>query len=124
MADSGEHVAANPNTAYEPSDWPIGWIALLFVLIFVFLVAATLVLVWAYTSTLSDVARTVTVKLPAPVLQTNPAEDLAKFQVEEKKKLETYYWIDKQKGIVHIPIEEAMKKVVKEGIDGFPKASP
>jgi hypothetical protein len=36
--------------------------------------------------------------------------------------LNTYYWIDRDKGIVHIPIAEAMKRVATKGIDGFPQA--
>ena len=32
----------------------------------------------------------------------------------QKKNLHSYGWIDKEKQIVHIPIEEAMKKVVEQ----------
>jgi hypothetical protein len=48
--------------------------------------------------------------------------DLAGYVAEQKLKLDTYYWIDRDRGIVHIPIEEAMKRVAAHGIDGFPKA--
>jgi hypothetical protein len=36
--------------------------------------------------------------------------------------LNTYYWVDRDKGVVHIPIAEAMKRLVAKGIDGFPQA--
>jgi hypothetical protein len=43
------------------------------------------------------------------------------YVAEQKLKLDTYYWIDRDRGIVHIPIEEAMKRVAAQGIPGFPK---
>jgi hypothetical protein len=58
---------------------------------------------------------------PGPRLQTSPERDMQQFRAEEDKRLNSYYWIDKQKGSVHIPIDEAMKKVVNTGIPGFPK---
>ncbi|MBV9071949.1 MAG: hypothetical protein JO231_24785 [Acidobacteria bacterium] len=48
---------------------------------------------------------------PGPRLQTNPEADLRRLRAEEDKWLNTYHWIDKQTGIVHIPIVEAMKKL-------------
>ena len=37
---------------------------------------------------------------------------IEEWRAEHKKRLETYGWIDKAKGIAHIPIEQAMAKVV------------
>jgi len=34
------------------------------------------------------------------------------WRAEHKKRLETYGWIDKAKGVAHIPIEQAMAKVI------------
>ncbi|TFE71123.1 hypothetical protein [Methylacidiphilum caldifontis] len=44
-------------------------------------------------------------------------------QIEEKKKLSSYGWIDKEKKIVHIPIDEAMEDIVKEYKSKTSKAS-
>jgi hypothetical protein len=114
----------NVKTAYEPEDWPLGPVGLIYLGIFIFLVIAPLVLMWAYPSAVSDVSRRLQRQPPAPELQVDPAQDLANFRAEEDKRLNTYYWVDKQKGIVHIPIEQAIKKLAKTGIDGFPKAQP
>ena len=65
-----------------------------------------------------------TVAPPQPRLQTDPSEDLAQFRAEEDKRLNTYYWIDKKKGLVHIPIEQAMQEMAEKGIDGFPRGQP
>jgi hypothetical protein len=34
-----------------------------------------------------------------------------------------YGWIDKDKGIVHIPIDEAMRRIAERGIPDWPKAA-
>ncbi|ACD84010.1 hypothetical protein [Candidatus Methylacidiphilum infernorum] len=44
-------------------------------------------------------------------------------QLEARKRLSSYGWIDKEKGIVHVPIEEAMVSIVKEYKAKTPKAS-
>jgi hypothetical protein len=123
MAESQPRVGGvNPDTAYEPSDWPVGTIGLALLGIFLFLVIAPLVLIWAYPAAVSDVGRQVSIEPPGPRLQIDPAQDLAEFRAEEQRRLDTYYWIDRDNGIVHIPIDQAINKLVEQGIDGFPKA--
>jgi hypothetical protein len=124
MADIAERVEHNPKTAFEKSDWPLGTIALVLLGTLIFLVIAPFVLMGAYPRAVSDVSRALTVEPPQPRLQTDPPEDLAQFLVDEDKRLNTYYWIDKNKGIVHIPIEQAMQELAGEGIDGFPRGKP
>lgn len=53
---------------------------------------------------------------PEPRLQTNPREDLLEMRAEEHKTLTTYGWVDKNAGVVRIPIEEAMKLTVQRGL--------
>jgi hypothetical protein len=124
MAEIAERVEDNPKTAFEKSDWPLGTIGLVLLGTLIFLVIAPLVLIAAFPRAVSDVSRALTVEPPQPRLQTDPSEDLARFFVDEDKRLNTYYWIDKKKGIVHIPIEQAMRELAKEGIDGFPRGKP
>ena len=124
MAEIAERVEDNPKTAFEKSDWPLGTIGLVLLGILIFLVIAPLVLIGAFPRAVSDVSRALTVEPPQPRLQTDPSEDVAKFLVDEDKRLNTYYWIDKEKGIVHIPIEQAMQELAKEGIDGFSRGKP
>lgn len=124
MADLDVHVESNPDTAYERSDWPLGRVGLILVGTFLFLIIATFVLIGAFPRAVSDVGRALTIEPPAPRLQTNPPAHLAQFRAEEDKQLNSYYWVDKQKGVVHIPIDQAMKEVAKKGIDGFPQGEP
>lgn len=124
MAELDERIEDNPDSAYERSDWPLGIIGLIFVGILLLLVISPLVMIAAFPTTLADVRRVLTVEPPQPRLQTDPSEDLVQFRAEEQKRLNDYYWIDKKKGIVHIPIERAMKEVAAEGIEGFPREQP
>jgi hypothetical protein len=124
MAEFQERIEDNPDTAYEQSDWPLGTIGLIFVGIFMMLVISPLVMIAAFPATTSDVSRTLTVEPPQPRLQTDPSADFAQFDATEDKRLNSYYWIDKGKGVVHIPIERAMKELSDEGIDGFPRGKP
>jgi len=42
--------------------------------------------------------------------------DLAAMRAAEDRVLHSYGWVDPQKGIVHIPIEEAMKRTLANGL--------
>jgi hypothetical protein len=53
---------------------------------------------------------------PPPQLQTDPAADLKRFRANEEAELNHYGWIDRQKGIVRIPIEQAMELIVQRGL--------
>ena len=53
---------------------------------------------------------------PEPRLQVTPREDLAKFRAREDEILNGYRWVDKDSGVVRIPIGEAMKMTVQRGL--------
>jgi hypothetical protein len=53
---------------------------------------------------------------PEPRLQTNPREDLRALHAHEDEVLTTYAWVDRSAGVVRIPIDEAMKIVLKRGL--------
>jgi len=46
---------------------------------------------------------------PAPLLQPSPPVDLAGFRAQEDAILNGYGWVDKEKKIVRVPIDEAMR---------------
>ncbi len=52
---------------------------------------------------------------PPPLLQTGPALDLTAFREQEDRILGGYGWVDKEQGVVRIPIEEAMRLLVEPG---------
>jgi hypothetical protein len=53
---------------------------------------------------------------PAPQLQVNPQVDLATFEKEENEKLNTYGWVDREYGVIRIPIERAMDLIAERGL--------
>jgi len=53
---------------------------------------------------------------PLPRLQPNPRADLDALRAQEKAVLETYGWIDKGRGIVRIPIEQAIEILARRGL--------
>lgn len=61
---------------------------------------------------------------PAPRLQASPRQDMAAFYRAEMVRLNSVGWVDRANGIVHIPIEQAMRMIAKDGIKDWPKPSP
>jgi hypothetical protein len=52
----------------------------------------------------------------APHLQDDPAAELAKLRTDEDLKLNSYGWVDREAGVVRIPIERAMDLLLKKGL--------
>lgn len=62
-------------------------------------------------------AATTGLRLPAePRLQRFPEVEGYEFRLQEAAALETYGWVDRNAGTVRIPIEEAMRRVVEQGL--------
>jgi hypothetical protein len=53
---------------------------------------------------------------PGPRLQIDPGVDLATMRVRDARELNTYGWIDRQAGLVRIPIERAMQLIAERGL--------
>lgn len=63
------------------------------------------------------------VAFPAPQLQPDPVADLNKFRARENQILGSYGVVDKDRGIVRIPIDRAMQLLVERGLPTRPPAS-
>ena len=115
----------NPDMLHEETDvdllriteWGIALVAL---------VAVTLiVLIWLFghfnkrENRLGRATVGVPTKAPetaAPRLQISPRSDLEQMRANEEKTLHSYGWVDKQKGVVRIPIERAMELTAQRGL--------
>ena len=51
-----------------------------------------------------------------PPYRSTPVTDLADMREAERRALTTYGWVDQQKGIVRIPIDQAMKLTLQKGL--------
>ena len=61
---------------------------------------------------------------PEPRLQTNPREDLSELRAKEDEILGSYGWVDKNAGVVRIPIEAAMKLTLERGLPARQQEKP
>jgi hypothetical protein len=50
----------------------------------------------------------------APQLQVVPGLDLREIRAEEAKQLDGYGWVDQRQGLVHVPIDDAIKMLVDQ----------
>jgi hypothetical protein len=58
---------------------------------------------------------------PEPRLQTNPKQDLADLRAAEDVILNGYSWVDRNNNIVRIPIADAMRLTLEQGLPSRPQ---
>ena len=61
---------------------------------------------------------------PLPQLQVHPVEDLRQYRADQEKSLDTYGWVDRTRGTVHIPIQRAMDLLLERGLPTRPAGAP
>lgn len=57
---------------------------------------------------------------PGPMVQAEPHEDLADYCRQQEKEVNTYGWVDRQGGIVRVPVTRAMDLVMAQGLPTRP----
>jgi hypothetical protein len=57
---------------------------------------------------------------PEPRLQRNPRQDMKDLRESEDILLKSYDWVDKNGGVVRIPIDEAMTLTLQRGLPSRP----
>lgn len=122
MPESGE-VQRNPEVDYERTDLSLSVIARVAIGILLLLGAAPLVMIGVFPGARGDVDRHLSITPPEPRLQTDPATDLGAYVRKEQHLLDSYGWVDRKRGIAHIPVEVAMERLARTGIPGFAQAS-
>jgi len=55
-------------------------------------------------------------RAPEPRLQSDPPADLASMRRGEDSVLESYGWVNRDSGIVRVPIDRAMVMLIKKGL--------
>ena len=61
---------------------------------------------------------------PEPRLQTDPRQDLSDLRAKEDEWLGSYGWVDKNAGVVRIPIDAAMKLTLERGLPARTEQKP
>src|SRR5262245_52398222 len=57
---------------------------------------------------------------PEPRLQMHPRQDLKDLRESEDVLLKSYGWVDRNQGVVRIPIDEAMRLTLQRGLASRP----
>ena len=121
--------ASSPNTGYETSDVDPKPIIRFGVALAAMLVVTIAAMAWMFDyftarekqldtsgSPLAD-----TREVPkAPQLQVTPSSDLTQLRAREQARLDSYGWVDRPEGLVHIPIERAMEILAGRGLPAQP----
>ena len=111
-----------PPARYERSDVTARSALIAFPAILLALLLTILLALWLYPG--SSVDRRVAGPLPAfpePRLQADAKTDMQKFLAQEMARLNSAGWDDRSKGLGHIPIDDAMRRVAASGIPDWPK---
>jgi hypothetical protein len=59
-----------------------------------------------------------------PRLQADPVDDLRRFETEQHGQLRGYAWVDRDRGLIRIPIERAMDLIAARGPDAYAPLDP
>lgn len=57
---------------------------------------------------------------PPPQLQSAPAADYQEHLANEERSLSTYGWVDRQRGVVRVPIDRAIELLIERGEPAMP----
>lgn len=55
-------------------------------------------------------------KFPQPRLETDERGQLDSIRIKEEETLNSYGWVDESAGVVRIPIQQAMQRLVEQGL--------
>ncbi len=72
----------------------------------------------------SSVFSSARVAPPGPRLQVQASQDLKRFREREEATLNSYGWIDRQAGIVRIPIQRAIDLLAQRGLPSHQQTAP
>jgi hypothetical protein len=61
---------------------------------------------------------------PTPRLQTQPFRDVYRLKQQQIDKLHAYGWVDQSSGVVHIPIDEAMRLLTERKLLPMAEQTP
>lgn len=61
---------------------------------------------------------------PQPRVMPDETEELRQLETKQKSRLEGYHWVDRQQGLVQIPIERAMQLLAQQGAQAYAPLAP
>ena len=61
---------------------------------------------------------------PSPRIQSNPGADMQSYSQSQQNLLNTYGWVDRQNGVVRMPIDRAMELLLERGLPTRANGTP
>jgi hypothetical protein len=122
-----QYLATPPGSTYEHTDAHVGpmitfaiWLVVSALIVHVGLAAMYWLLIRVATERVDTQRYPLAVNGPprlpaAPRLQQFPSNELYEFRAKEDAELNSYGWVDKNSGTVHIPIQDAMRLMLERG---------
>jgi hypothetical protein len=75
--------------------------------------------IWFYKTQVPERGAIVPKEFPSPRLIQDETDQLHRVQAEQRARLQGYRWVDRDKGLIAIPIGEAMRMIAAKGADGY-----
>jgi hypothetical protein len=89
-------------------------------------IALSLLSAWAIVAALGGAVHSRSPDLarvpPPPLLEAHPKSDRAAYEAAEQRRLSGYGWIDRDRGVVRIPVEVAMARLSERAGEGGERA--
>jgi hypothetical protein len=87
--------------------------------ILLLLVIAFGLVLWFYIANVPAHGPTVPKMFPSPRLVQDETDWLNRAKTEQRSRLQGYRWVDRDKGLIAVPIEDAMHRIAARGADGY-----
>ncbi|MBP2302435.1 hypothetical protein [Azospirillum picis] len=118
--DAGEAERHTPATRFETRDTPPWLILLLGALAAGLLGLVVVALLLIFPDATGKEHKALSVPMPEPALQVDPPADFQRYKAQAMDRLAGFGWIDRGRGIVHVPIADAMRRIAERGIPDWP----
>lgn len=107
---------------YERSDIESGGVAWIGAGLGLFVLAVPLLMPLIYPRSMHHVspAAPPALSADAPELEIVPSKDLRRLDRAEAQRSDSYGWIDREHGVVRIPVTRAVDRLLQKGIPGWP----
>ena len=110
-----------PRARRETSDVPMSFAPLAFGGMALTVVGLALLALWLYPQAPSMNRMGTNLPVPpSPQLQSDPSLQMTQFSAQETQWLNSAGWVDEAHGISHIPIQDAMRRVARDGVKDWP----
>jgi hypothetical protein len=118
-----DRVSANEGTRTENTDAP-SWVIALLAAIVVGVVALTVgSLLLVFPGSTTDTPKALEEPMPEPRLQHDLQGDMKDYRARAEQESHSYGWIDRNRGTVRIPVEEATRRILERGIPDWPETA-